>query len=169
MSAVVCKCVVETNYIHDRDGKIIGKQLTEPKRFLSVPECPKCGKPYFAPATLADKALAYRLVTKAERHADLERNRLINTAVTDLDRIINQHNPDVDTSINNGVWDCLDRLCAQLESRAMADDAAIADKHRSRVAGHHPDVERPDRVAQGYGNAALNIAAEIRAKIGGTK
>ena len=51
----------------------------------------------------------------------------------------------------------------------IASRAAIADKHRARTAEHHPDVELPDKVSQGYGNAALNISTEIRAAIGATK
>jgi len=41
--------------------------------------------------------------------------------------------------------------------------AKIADEHRARVWPHDPDETEPgDRVAQGYGNAALNIAIAIR-------
>jgi len=41
---------------------------------------------------------------------------------------------------------------------------AIADKHYLRINGHNPDAPPPngDYLAQGYGNAALNIAEEIR-------
>mgnify|MGYP001617288841 CR=1 FL=1 len=38
----------------------------------------------------------------------------------------------------------------------------IADEHLSRIVGHHPDKPMADQGAQGYGNAALNIAAAIR-------
>jgi hypothetical protein len=42
--------------------------------------------------------------------------------------------------------------------------AKIADEHRARVQHHNPDDKNPpDLVAQGYGNAALNIAVAIRA------
>jgi hypothetical protein len=40
--------------------------------------------------------------------------------------------------------------------------AAIADEHLARVPGHNPDKQCDDLVAQGYGNAALNIADAIR-------
>lgn len=40
--------------------------------------------------------------------------------------------------------------------------AKVADKHRAYVPDHHPDQLRADLVSQGYGNAALNIAHEIR-------
>lgn len=44
--------------------------------------------------------------------------------------------------------------------------AAVADAHLQRIPDHNPDVQRDDLVAQGYGNAALNIADAIRT--GGT-
>lgn len=53
-----------------------------------------------------------------ERHADTDRNRILNIAMSDLDRIINDHDPEVDTSINNMVWDRLDRMAVEIESRA---------------------------------------------------
>lgn len=40
--------------------------------------------------------------------------------------------------------------------------AKIADKHRARIPNHNPDDQSGDLVAHGYGNAALNIAHEIR-------
>lgn len=40
--------------------------------------------------------------------------------------------------------------------------ASVADEHRARVKDHNPDKPGSDLVAQGYGNAALNIAAAIR-------
>lgn len=49
---------------------------------------------------------------------------------------------------------------AKAEAREAC--AKIADKHLARVPDHCPDREMEDLVAQGYGNAALNIAAAIR-------
>lgn len=46
-----------------------------------------------------------------------------------------------------------------LALRAAAEEA---EKHRARVHGHHPDDPVPDRVGQGYSNAAFNIAVEFR-------
>lgn len=40
--------------------------------------------------------------------------------------------------------------------------AAIADKHLARISDHNPDRPMADKVAQGYGNAALNIGHELR-------
>jgi len=45
---------------------------------------------------------------------------------------------------------------------AIEDAAMVADKHLGYVPGHHPDMLMSDLVSQGYGNAALNIAKEIR-------
>jgi len=33
----------------------------------------------------------------------------------------------------------------------------IAQSHLDLIKDHHPDVELEDKVAQGYGNAAMNI------------
>ena len=51
-----------------------------------------------------------------ERYKDLERNKILNRALTDLDKIINQHAPGIDTSINNGVWDRLDKMALEIEA-----------------------------------------------------
>jgi hypothetical protein len=67
--------------------------------------------------------------------------------------------------------EALDALLAsrERERAARAEEqeacAKVADEHRARVPGHHPDEEMADKVAQGYGNAALNIAAAIRARV----
>lgn len=73
-------------------------------------------------------------------------------------------------------FDCDDvaRLCRdydRLLTRVAALDAAvkaerercwcIAKAHLARIPNHNPDIPRDDLLAQGYGNAALNIAAEI--------
>lgn len=60
-----------------------------------------------------------------ERHADRERNLLLNTAMSDLDNIINYHNPEVDTSLNNLVWDRLDKLAVSIEAMAAARLSAL--------------------------------------------
>jgi hypothetical protein len=55
------------------------------------------------------------------------------------------------------------RVAAACEAmRQMALD--IAHEHLARVQPHDPDDPHPvDKVAQGYGNAAINISAAIRA------
>lgn len=56
---------------------------------------------------------------------------------------------------------------ACVEAAIRADErercAKVADAHLARIPDHNPDVERDDLVAQGYGNAALNIGCAIRA------
>jgi len=42
--------------------------------------------------------------------------------------------------------------------------AEVAQKHLGYVKNHHPDDSGPDDVAQGYGNASLNIREAIRAR-----
>ena len=48
-----------------------------------------------------------------ERFGDTERNLMLNKCVTDLDGIINQHDPQIDAPINRGVWDRLDKLALE--------------------------------------------------------
>jgi hypothetical protein len=54
-------------------------------------------------------------------------------------------------------------LREQIRAEALREAAAVANAHRARIPGHHPDGPRDDLVAQGYGNASLNIAAAILA------
>ena len=49
-----------------------------------------------------------------ERHKDKDRNRIINQTVTDLDNIINRHDPEVDNPIKDGVWNRLDKMGCDL-------------------------------------------------------
>lgn len=61
-----------------------------------------------APLTRADQQ---RL-----RHNDLERNQIINQACTDLEDIINGHDPEIH-NLGHRVWDRLDKLAMSVESR----------------------------------------------------
>lgn len=59
-------------------------------------------------------------------------------------------------------------LRAQLATarrEGMEEAARIAWSHYARIPNHNPDVQRDDLVAQGYGNASLNIATAIRTAI----
>lgn len=59
--------------------------------------------------------------------------------------------------------DDLLRLSPATAGEEMRERAAkVADAHRARIANHNPDDQSGDLVAHGYGNAALNIAVEIR-------
>jgi hypothetical protein len=80
-------------------------------------------------------------MTAPERHTDTARNKILNSALSDLDQIINGHDPETDTSINNIVWDRLDKLALEIEAKARADgrreglmDAAALVGNR---VGHH--------------------------------
>lgn len=76
-------------------------------------------------------------LTDAERHADTERNRILNSALTDLDGIINGHDPEADTSINNMVWNRLDKMAVEIETRELlayrADDDLRAENERLKT------------------------------------
>lgn len=63
-------------------------------------------------------------VTPQERHADTERNLILNGTLTDLDQIINSHDPETDTSINNAVWGRLDKMACEIEARSMTPQEA---------------------------------------------
>ena len=54
-----------------------------------------------------------------ERYNDIERNRLLNKCTDDLHKIINDHNPEIDVPIFQGVWDRLDKLAQEVEARAL--------------------------------------------------
>lgn len=54
-----------------------------------------------------------------------------------------------------------DRLIAEERREERNRCAAIAQRHLDRIPGHCPDQKTADLVAQGYGNAALNILHEI--------
>ncbi|UFS64857.1 hypothetical protein LO749_12005 [Paracoccus denitrificans] len=49
-----------------------------------------------------------------ERHADTERNRIINRCSTDLESIVNGHDPEIH-NLNVRVWDRLDRMAVEIE------------------------------------------------------
>lgn len=63
------------------------------------------------------------------RHSDTDRNVILNRALMDLDRIINGHDPENDTSLNNLVWDRLDQMAVEIEARLRAEAARIADDY----------------------------------------
>ena len=51
-------------------------------------------------------------------YEDTTRNGILNRTLSDLDRIINDHDPEVHTSIKNGVWDRLDKMALEIEAHA---------------------------------------------------
>lgn len=52
------------------------------------------------------------------RHTDTGRNKILIGAVRKLDEIINRHDPEIDVTVNAGVWNALDQLCHSLETAA---------------------------------------------------
>jgi hypothetical protein len=106
-----------------------------------------------------------------ERHADRERNLLLNTALSDLDNIINYHNPEVDTSLNNLVWDQLDKLAVAIEAKAAVRMSALTAENAELRAILATIVSRCDTAKQqcndGEPVSAFNLASAILGQIGG--
>ena len=56
---------------------------------------------------------------KPKRHSDTARNLILNRALSDLGEIIYGHDPEINTSISNGVWDRLDKMALEIETRSV--------------------------------------------------
>ena len=76
-----------------------------------------------------------------ERFADTERNKILNQTSTDLEGIVYDYDPEK-TSMNNRVWDRLDKMALAIEERCT--DLADA-----RVAAAYADA------ADVYGDSAI--------------
>ena len=61
--------------------------------------------------------------TKEERHANTARNLIINQTSTDLEQIINGHDPE-QSILNNDVWDRLDKMACEIEALTKPVDVA---------------------------------------------
>lgn len=96
--------------------------------------------------------------TKEERHANTARNLIINQTSTDLEDIINGHDPE-QSILNNDVWDRLDKMACEIEALAKPVDVAAV-----RIADYGmlvaPDGGSPTKAET---DVALNIAEAIRA------
>jgi hypothetical protein len=64
-------------------------------------------------------------MNEPKRHADGDRNVIITRAVNDLDVFINEHNPEIDVPISDGVWDRLDKMAVEIEVYAASKITAI--------------------------------------------
>lgn len=93
-----------------------------PERDIECPNgmnCPYAIDAYKCrPETHPDEAQQVPL-----RHQDTERNLILNRTSSDLESIIWGHDPEIDTSINNGVWDRLDKMAMEIEERQAAEIA----------------------------------------------
>lgn len=56
-----------------------------------------------------------------------ERNKIINRCHTDLEKIINGHDPEVG-NLNNDIWDRLDRMAVEIEALTQAPAVAVSDE-----------------------------------------
>lgn len=66
---------------------------------------------------------AVEVPTKEERHANTARNLIINQTSTDLEQIINGHDPE-QSILNNDVWDRLDKMACEIEALTKPVDVA---------------------------------------------
>lgn len=111
---------------------------------------------------------AVEVPTKEERHANTSRNLIINQTSTDLEQIINGHDPE-QSILNNDVWDRLDKMACEIEALAkpvdvasMLDQCAIVaecafdDRPRDRV-GHHSHMDWEDGFRDGTRASATAI------------
>lgn len=91
---------------------------------------------------------------------------LPNSAITGHNQPMMMVRPEVpsDDQYGGAMWVPLYDRAAIREYGAIVREecAKVADANRALIPDHNPDAERDDLVAQGYGNAALNIAVAIR-------
>lgn len=57
-------------------------------------------------------------MTEPARHKDTTRNGILNRTLSDLERIINHHDPEIDVPISDGVWDRLDKMALEIEAHS---------------------------------------------------
>lgn len=62
---------------------------------------------------------------KPERYNDTGRNSILNRTVTDLEEIINGHDPEIHGTICQEVWDRLDQMALELETRPEASQVRV--------------------------------------------
>ena len=84
-----------------------------------------------------------------ERHADTERNKIINRASSDLEQIINGHDPEIH-HLGNRVWDRLDKMAVDIENHRS--DLCAAGQ---QVMSGNPKMEK----------SALERLAELRREV----
>ena len=60
-----------------------------------------------------------------ERHSNKQRNLIINRCSTDLETIINGHDPEIG-NLNNDVWDRLDKMAVEIEAAIASREAPPA-------------------------------------------
>ena len=60
-----------------------------------------------------------------ERHSNKQRNLIINRCSTDLETIINGHDPEIG-NLNNDVWDRLDKMAVEIEAALASREAPPA-------------------------------------------
>lgn len=69
----------------------------------------------------------------ADRHSDTRRNVIINRTSTDLENIVNGHDPDIH-HLGNRVWDRLDKMAVEIEQHALEAQSAENADLRAKLA-----------------------------------
>lgn len=98
------------------------------------------------------------------RHKDTERNLILNRALTDLEQIINCHDPEIDVPIKDGVWNRLDKMAQEIEDRpAPAVSVEPLEAVRDALAGALGEAYDCTRVweAWSYGTMGPDDFVEI--------
>lgn len=73
----------------------------------------------------ADRAAPTGSTGLMHRHTDKRRNVIINRCSTDLETIINGHDPEIG-NLNNDVWDRLDKMAVEIEAALASREAQPA-------------------------------------------
>ena len=55
-----------------------------------------------------------------KRYEDLDRNSIINKTCSDLEDIVNNHDPETDVPIDDGIWNRLDKMALEIERHAVS-------------------------------------------------
>lgn len=102
---------------------------------------------------------------KAKRHTDLDRNLILNRASTDLENIINGHDPEIH-NLGSRVWDRLDDLAVSIEVRSDARVSALnASLHECLAWVQHWQVDVEHNLKPTPESLAM-VEAKIMAELG---
>lgn len=98
----------------------------------------------------------------ADRHSDRRRNVIINHTSTDLENIVNGHDPDIH-HLGNRVWDRLDKMAVEIEQHAIEAQAAENADLRAKLAGAEAVRDKAIQMINKGGAEMLKHAEQARA------
>ncbi|MDM8346232.1 hypothetical protein P8H26_12610 [Pseudochrobactrum sp. sp1633] len=101
---------------------------------------------------------AVEVPTKEERHANTSRNLIINQTSTDLEQIINGHDPE-QSILNNDVWDRLDKMACEIEALTKPVDVAAV-RRQAFEEGFENGVEQSLNALDAYDDITRNEAEQ---------